>query len=143
MADQTTQLDVVSAERQIFSGEVAMVFAPALEGEVGIMPRHTAFITVLGPGEVRAVHPDGQEEAFYVSGGILEVQPHMVTVLSDTAFRAEDVDEAAAEAAKQHAEEALHDRTAQIDYARARAELAEAVAQLRTLERMRRRTGRS
>lgn len=139
----TTQLDVVSAEREIFSGEVEMVFAPALEGEVGIMPNHTAFITTLAPGEVRAVMPDGAEESFYVSGGILEVQPHLVTVLSDTAQRAQDVDEAAAVAAKERAEEALHDRQGQIDYAKARAELAEAVAQLRALERLRRRAGRA
>ena len=139
----TTQLDVVSAEREIFSGEVEMIFAPAIEGEVGIMPRHSAFITTLGPGEVRAVLPGGEEEAFYVSGGILEVQPHVVTVLSDTAFRAEDVDEAAAAAAKESAEHALHDRQGRIDYAKARAELAEAVAQLRTLERLRRRSGRA
>lgn len=139
----TTQLDVVSAEREIFSGEVEMVFAPAAEGEVGVMPRHSAFITTLAPGEVRAVRPGGEEEAFYVSGGILEVQPHVVTVLSDTAFRAEDVDEAAAAAAKESAEQALHDRQGRIDYAKARAELAEAVAQLRTLERLRRRSGRA
>ena len=139
-----TRLDVVSAEREIFSGEVEMVFAPAVEGEVGIMPGHSALITMLAPGEVRAVLPEGGgEESFYISGGILEVQPHLVTVLSDTALRAEDVDEAAAIAAREKAEHALHDRQAQIDYATARAELAEAVAQLRTLERLRRRTGRT
>ena len=107
------------------------------------MPRHSALITTLAPGEVRAVRPGGEEESFYVSGGILEVQPHVVTVLSDTALRAEDVDEAAAVAAKELAEQALHDRQAQIDYATARAELAEAVAQLQTLERLRRRSGRA
>ena len=139
----TTRLDVVSAEREIFSGEVEMVSAPAVEGEVGIMPGHSALITTLAPGEVRAVMPGGEEESFYVSGGILEVQPRLVTVLTDTALRAEDVDEAAAAAAKEHAEQALHDRQAQVDYARARAELAEAVAQLRTLERLRRRSGRA
>ncbi len=135
----TTHLDIVSAEREIFSGPVEMVFAPAVEGEVGILPRHSAYITRLEPGEVRAVHPGGREEAFFVSGGILEVQPHVVTVLSDTALRAEDVDEAAALEAKERAERALHDRTAQIDYATARAELAEAMAQLRAIERLRRR----
>ena len=143
MAVTTTRLDVVSAEREIFSGEVEMVSAPAVEGEVGILPGHSAFITTLAPGEVRAVLPDGQDESFYVSGGILEVQPHVVTVLTDTALRAEDVDEAAATAAMEQAEHALHDRQAQIDYATARAELAQAVAQLRTLERMRRRSGRA
>lgn len=139
----TTQLDVVSAEREIFSGQVEMVFAPAVEGEVGIMPGHSALVTTLAPGEVRAVMPGGDEESFYVSGGILEVQPRLVTVLTDTALRAEDVDEAAAVAAKEQAEQALHDRQTQIDYASARAELAQAVAQLRTLERMRRRSGRA
>ena len=139
----STHLDIVSAEREIFSGPVAVVFAPAVEGEVGIYPRHTAMITMLRPGEVRAVHPDGQEEAFYVSGGILEVQPHVVTVLSDTALRAEDVDEAAALAAKEKAEHSLADRQANIDFASARAELAEAMAQLQAIARIRRRTGRS
>lgn len=139
----TTQLEIVSAEREIFSGPVEVVFAPAIEGEVGIHPGHTALITTLSPGEVRAVHAGGQEEAFYVSGGILEVQPHVVTVLSDTALRAEDVDEAAAMAAKEQAEQALNDRQGSIDYATARAELAEAMAQLQAIQRIRRRTGRS
>ena len=138
----TTHLDIVSAEREIFSGPVEMVFAPAVEGEVGILPRHTPLITTLKPGEVRAVHPGGEEEAFYVSGGILEIQPHVVTVLSDTALRAEDVDEAAALEAKERAEHALADRQAEIDFATARAELAEAMAQLQAIARIRRRTGR-
>ena len=137
----TMHLDVVSAEHEIFSGLVEMVFAPAIGGEVGIMPRHAPFITTLNPGEVRVVHQGGESEAFYVSGGILEVQPHVVTVLSDTAVRAEDVDEAAAIAAQEKAEQALRDRQADIDYAAARAELAEAVAQLRTLQRLRQRRG--
>ncbi|MCH9670808.1 MAG: F0F1 ATP synthase subunit epsilon [Gammaproteobacteria bacterium] len=139
----TTRLDIVSAEREIFSGPVEMVYAPAREGDVGITPRHTAMITTLKPGEVRAVHEGGEEESFYVSGGILEVQPHVVTVLSDTASRAEDVDEAAALAAKEQAEHALQDRKADIDYAAARAQLAEAAAQLQAIQRLRRRTGRS
>jgi len=138
----TTHLDIVSAERAVFSGPVEAVFAPAMEGEVGIYPRHTALITMLRPGEVRAIHDGGEEETFYVSGGILEVQPHVVTVLSDTALRAEDVDEAAAVAAKEHAERALSDRQGGMDFAAARAELAEAVAQLQALQRLRRRTGR-
>lgn len=139
----TTHLDIVSAEREIFSGAVEVVFAPALEGEVGIFPRHTAMITTLRPGEVRVVHEGGEEEAFFVSGGILEVQPHVVTVLSDTALRAEDVDEAAALAAKEKAEQTLTDRQTDIDFASARAELAEAMAQLQAIQRLRRRTGRS
>ena len=98
---KTIQVDIVSAEREIFSGEVEMVFAPALLGEVGIAPGHTPLVTQLAPGEVRVKLADGGEEAFYVSGGLLEVQPKVVTVLSDTAVRAEDLDEAAAVAAKQ------------------------------------------
>ena len=135
-----TQLDIVSAEREIFSGPVEMVYAPASEGEVGITPRHTALITTLKPGEVRAIHEGGREESFYVSGGIIEIQPHVITVLSDTALRAEDVDEAAALAAKEQAEQALQDHQADIDYATARAQLAEAAAQLQAIQRIRKGT---
>ena len=137
----TIDVDIVSSESAIFSGQALMVFAPASMGEVGITPRHSPLITTLRPGEVRVQLPEGGEEVFYVSGGILEVQPHVVTVLSDTALRAIDVDEAAALAAKERAEQALQDRQSQIDYARAQAELAQAVAQLRTLERLRHRRG--
>lgn len=137
----TIHVDIVSSESAIFSGQALMVFAPASMGEVGITPRHSPLITTLRPGEVRVQATEGEEEVFYVSGGILEVQPHVVTVLSDTALRARDVDEAAALAAKERAEQALQDRQSQIDYARAQAELAQAVAQLRTLERLRRRRG--
>ena len=136
----TTRLDIVSAEREIFSGPVEMVYAPASEGEVGITPRHTALITTLKPGEVRAIHEGGREESFYVSGGIIEIQPHVITVLSDTALRAEDVDEAAALAAKEQAEQALQDHQADIDYATARAQLAEAAAQLQAIQRIRKGT---
>jgi len=139
----TIHVDIVSAEREIFSGEAEMVFAPAIMGEVGIAPGHTPLVTRLGPGEIRVKHPDGVEEAFYVSGGMLEVQPKMVTVLSDTAVRAEDLDEAAVLKAKEEAERAFHDREAKIDYASARAALAETVAQLQTIQRLRKRTGRS
>lgn len=137
----TIDVDIVSSESAIFSGQALMVFAPALMGEVGIAPRHSPLITTLQPGEVRVQLPEGGEEVFYVSGGILEVQPHVVTVLSDTALRAIDVDEAAALAAKERAEQAMQDQQSQMDYARAQAELAQAVAQLRTLERLRRRRG--
>lgn len=137
----TIDVDIVSSESAIFSGQALMVFAPASMGEVGITPRHSPLITTLQPGEVRVQLPEGGEEVFYVSGGILEVQPHVVTVLSDTALRAIDVDEAAALAAKERAEQAMQDRQSQIDYARAQAELAQAVAQLRTLDRLRRRRG--
>ena len=133
----TLHLDIVSAESEIFSGRVEMVFAPAVMGEVGITPRHTPLITRLKPGEVRAKMPDGEEQAFYVSGGILEVQPHVVTVLSDTALRAQDVDEAAALAVKELAEKSLSDKKSDIDYARAKAELAQAAAQLQTIRRLR------
>jgi len=131
------QVDIVSAESEIFSGEASMVFAPAVQGEVGIAPRHAPLITHLRPGEVVVRPPEGEEQAFYVSGGILEVQPHMVTVLSDTALRARDLDEAAALQAKEQAEAALRDRTADIDYAKAKAELAQAAAQLQAIQRLR------
>ncbi|MDQ4147377.1 MAG: F0F1 ATP synthase subunit epsilon [Pseudomonadota bacterium] len=135
----TMRVDIVSAEEEIFSGEAEMVVAPAEMGEVGIMPRHTPLITRLRPGEVR-LQTSGQEDQFYfVSGGILEVQPHVVTVLSDTALRAKDLDEAQAHEAKQRAEEMLADKQADIDFAKVQAELAEAVAQLRMLERLRKR----
>ena len=133
----TIHVDIVSAEGEIFSGEATMVFAPAEMGEVGIAPRHAPLLTGLKPGEVRVEVPDGEMQYFYVSGGALEVQPHRVTVLADTAARARDIDEAAALEAKQRAEEALKDREAKIDVARAQAELAEAMAQLRAIERLR------
>jgi F-type H+-transporting ATPase subunit epsilon len=135
----TMQVEIVSAEEEIFSGEAEMVIAPAEMGEVGIMPRHTPLITRLKPGEVK-LQTAGQEEQYYfVSGGILEVQPHVVTVLADTAIRARDLDEAQAQEAKQRAEQALKDKQSDIDYARAQARLAEAAAQLRMLENIRKR----
>lgn len=133
----TLHLDIVSAEAEIFSGQAEMVFVPASQGEVGILPRHTPLLTTLRPGEVRVKIPDAEEQVFYVSGGILEIQPHVVTILSDTALRAHDVDEAAALEAKQHAEQAMRDRKSDFDYAQAQAELAEAVAQLQTIQRLR------
>ena len=132
----TLHVDIVSAEKSIFSGTAEMVFAPAIMGEVGILPRHAPLLTRLKPGEVRVKLPGGEEEFFYVSGGILEIQPHVVTVLADTASRARDLDEAAAQEAKLRAEEALKDQKGEIDYARAHAELAEAVAQLNALKRL-------
>ncbi len=137
----TMHVDIVSAEAEIFSGTVTMVYAPAEMGEVGIAPRHTQLLTRLKPGEVRVQNQQGEEEAFYVSGGILEVQPHVVTVLSDTAIRAHDLDEAAALEAKKQAEEAMADKQSDMDYAKAQAELAEAVAQLRTIQKIRKKTG--
>jgi len=133
----TIHLDVVSAEREIFSGPAELVVAPAEYGDVGIAPRHSQMLARLRPGEVRFKTPEGEEQYVYVSGGMIEVQPHVVTVLADTALRAKDIDEAAALAAKERAEQALSDRKTDIDYARAQAELAEAVAQLRTLRHLR------
>lgn len=135
----TFHVDIVSAETEIFSGTAEAVFAPAAEGEVGIMPRHTPLLTQLKPGEVRVVKQGGGEEFYFVSGGMLEVQPHTVTVLADTAERARDVDEAAALEAKRRAEQALQDRTGEVEYARAQAELADAIARLRAVERVRER----
>lgn len=133
----TIHVDIVSAEGEIFSGEAAMVFAPAAMGEIGIAPRHAPLLTTLKPGEVRVQTPGGEEQFFYVSGGALEIQPHLVTVLADTALRAKDIDEAAAMQAKQRAEEALKDRGDQIEMAEAQIELARAVAQLKALEKLR------
>ena len=138
----TMHVGIVSAEAEIFSGTAEMVVAPAKMGEVGIFPRHTPLLTPLKPGEVRVILEGGEEQTFYVSGGILEVQPHVVTVLSDTAVRAADLDEAAALEAKRRAEEALKDRKSDIDYARAQAELAEAVAQLQAIQKLRKKQGR-
>ena len=133
----TIHVDIVSAEAEIFSGTANMVFAPAEMGEVGISPRHTPLLTRLKPGEVR-VQVEGQEEQyFYVSGGILEIQPHVVTVLADTALRAKDLDEAAALRVKERAERAIADKASDFDYAKAQAELAEASAQLHAIRRMR------
>ncbi|MDH5230397.1 MAG: F0F1 ATP synthase subunit epsilon [Gammaproteobacteria bacterium] len=138
----TFHVDIVSAEEEIFSGTAEMLFAPASMGEVGIMARHAPFMSPLKPGEVRIKLKNGEEQNVYVSGGLLEVQPHVVTVLADTAIRAKDLDEAAAIEAKERAEKALHDKQADIDYALAEAELAEAVAQLHAIQRMKKRAGR-
>ncbi|MEX2480021.1 MAG: F0F1 ATP synthase subunit epsilon [Gammaproteobacteria bacterium] len=138
----TVHVDIVSAESEIFSGLAEMIFAPAVLGEVGIAPGHAPLLTRLGPGEVRLKLGGNKEQAFYVSGGVLEVQPRVVTILSDTAERAEDLDEAAALKSKEAAERQLAEGHAKVDYARALAELAEAAAQLQTIQRMRRRSGR-
>ncbi|MDQ3773987.1 MAG: F0F1 ATP synthase subunit epsilon [Pseudomonadota bacterium] len=139
----TIHIDIVSAEASIYSGQAEMVFAPAEMGEVGIAAGHTSLLTRLKPGEVRLKLSSGEEEAFYVSGGILEVQPSMVTVLSDTAVRAHDIDEASALEARARAEQMLSDKSGQIDYAKALAEYAEAAAQLQAIQRLRRLAGRS
>jgi F-type H+-transporting ATPase subunit epsilon len=130
-------VDIVSAEGEIFSGSASMVFAPAVEGDVGIAPRHAPLLTKLRAGEVRVRDEQGQDANYFVSGGILEIQPFKVTVLADTALRAKDLDEAAALEAKRRAEDALSQRHSDIDYAHAQAELAEALAKLQMLERLR------
>ena len=133
----TIHVDIVSAEGEIFTGEAAMVFAPAVMGELGIAPRHAPLLTTLKPGEVRVQTPSGDEQSFYVSGGAMEVQPHLVTVLADTAIRAKDLDEAAALQAKQRAEEALRDRKDSISIAQAQSELARIAAQVKLIEKLR------
>jgi F-type H+-transporting ATPase subunit epsilon len=137
MADHTIHCDIVSAEGEIFSGEAKMVFVPATQGEIGIAPRHAPLLSLLKSGEVRVITPDGQEQFFFVGGGALEIQPRKVTVLADTALRAKDVDEAAALAAKQRAEEALSGKIDKIEQAEALAELARAAAQLKLLQKLR------
>ena len=131
------QLDIVSAEGEIFSGRARLVIVPASEGEIGITPRHAPLLTMLRPGEVRVQSADGQEQSFYVGGGALEVQPNRITVLADTAARAHDLDEAAALAAQQRAQDAIASRTDRISYAEAQAELARAVAQLKLIQKLR------
>ncbi len=136
-APTTIHVDIVSAEGEIFSGEAKMVFAPASMGEIGIAPRHAPLLSLLKAGEVRVQTSDGQELFFFVGGGAIEVQPRKVTVLADTAARAKDLDEAAALAAKQRAEEALRDNSDKLTQAEALAELARAAAQLKMIERLR------
>jgi F-type H+-transporting ATPase subunit epsilon len=137
----TIHVDIVSAEGEIFSGEATMVFAPASQGELGIAPRHAPLLSLLKPGEVRVQTPDGEQQFFFVGGGAIEIQPNKVTVLADTALRAKDIDEAAALAAKQRAEEALKNKAGHITEAEALAELARAAAQLKVLERLRKLRG--
>ena len=130
------RVDIVSAEGEIFSGEAAMVFAPGQLGEIGIAPRHAPLLTNLKPGEVRVQPPEGQEQFFYVTGGVLEVQPQRVTVLADSALRAEDLDETAALAARQRAVEALEGRHGEIDLEQAQRDLIEAEARYRAAEKL-------
>lgn len=132
----TINVDIVSAEGEIFSGEAGMVFAPARMGEVGIAPRHAPMLTALKPGEVRVQDAEGQEQSFYITGGMLEVQPTQVTVLADTALRGDQLDEAAALSAQHEAEEALKGAAQETDIARARAELEEARARYRAAQKL-------
>jgi F-type H+-transporting ATPase subunit epsilon len=134
----TIHVDVVSAEESIFSGLAELVIIPGETGELGIYPRHTPLLTRIKPGSVRLKLPDQVEETLiYVSGGMLEVQPNVVTILADTAIRGGDLDEARSQEAKRAAEEAMKNRAADIDYAAAQAELAEAIAQLAAIQKMR------
>ncbi|HET9113416.1 MAG TPA: F0F1 ATP synthase subunit epsilon [Burkholderiales bacterium] len=136
----TIHVDIVSAEASLFSGDAEFVIVPAEMGEVGIYPLHTQLLTKIKPGSVRIKKPDSQEEELiYVSGGMLEVQPHLVTILSDTAIRGQDLDEAQALEAKRRAEDAMRDRSSVMDYARAQAELAEAIAQIAAIHQLKKR----
>lgn len=135
---KTIHIDIVSAEGHLYTGQGQMIYAPAVMGEIGIAPRHTPMLTRLKPGNVRVELGNGQpQQSFYVSGGMLEVQPFLVTVLADTGIRAADLDEAAAEEAKRRAEDVLANQQADMDMAKAQSELAEAVAQLKVINQMR------
>ena len=136
------KVEIVSAEEEIYSGTAKMVFAPAAEGEIGVAPGHAPLLTLLEPGEVRVKVSNEEEASFYVSGGMIEVQPKLVTILSDTASRAEDLDEAAVQEARDAAQKLLEAGGASMDYAKARAQLAETAAQIRAIQRLRRRAGR-
>jgi F-type H+-transporting ATPase subunit epsilon len=137
----TLHVDIVSAEASLFSGTADFVSVPGEMGELGIYPRHTPLLTRIKPGTVRIKKADSaEEEVIYVSGGMLEIQPFVVTILSDTAIRGQDLDEAKALEAKRAAEDAMKDRSATMDYAKAQAELAEAVAQLAAIQKLRKRT---
>ena len=139
----TMHVDVVSAEEEIFSGPATMLFAPGAMGDLGIYPRHAPLLTRIKPGEVRIVTEQGDDElVLYVSGGMLEIQPEAVTILADTAQRASDIDEAAAMEAKDRAEKLLSDQKDEVDYAAASAELAEAMAQLQAVQRLKKKLGR-
>ncbi len=133
----TIHLDIVSAQASIYSGSVNEVYATASEGEVGLLHGHAQLLTTLKPGNVRAVLPNGEQEVFYISGGILEVQPEVITILADTAVRAEDLDEAEALEAKRRAEQAIKEKTSKIEYTKAISALAEAAAQLEAIRKLR------
>jgi F-type H+-transporting ATPase subunit epsilon len=134
-------VDIVSAEGEIFSGDAAMVFAPAQMGEIGIAPNHAPLLTGLKPGGVRVQTPEGEELFFYVSGGMIEIQPKAITILADAALRAKDIDEAAIEQARQRASDLLQNRESAKDIATAQAELAQAAAQLALLQKIKKSAG--
>jgi F-type H+-transporting ATPase subunit epsilon len=132
----TLRLDIASAEAEIYSGQVDMVFATGVLGDLGIAPGHAPLLTALKAGNIRAILTDKREEVFYISSGMLEVQPYVVTILADTVLRVRDIDEAAALAAKERAEKMLQDQTSEINIAKATSELAEAAAQIRAVQRL-------
>lgn len=138
----TIKCDIVSASEAIYTGTVSMLIAHGVQGDLGVLPGHAPLLTQLSPGPVRVVKEGGEEEVYYVSGGMLEVQPDIVTILADVAVRAHDMDEAAAEQARKHALEALQNQKSEMDTSAALAALAEAAAQLRTLQQMKNRAGR-
>ncbi|MFT6220745.1 MAG: F-type H+-transporting ATPase subunit epsilon [Candidatus Endobugula sp.] len=138
----TVHCDIVSAEKQIFSGLVELVVAAGTEGDLGIGYGHAPLLSGLQPGPIRVITQSGEEEVFYISGGYIEVQPHVVTVLADTALRAEDMDEASAQQAKEEAERNIANRNGEFDYSAAAVQLAEASAQLRTLQAIRKKMGK-
>jgi F-type H+-transporting ATPase subunit epsilon len=138
----TVHCDIVSAEKQIFSGLVELVVAAGTEGDLGIGYGHAPLLSGLQPGPIRVITQSGEEEVFYISGGYVEVQPNAVTVLADTALRAEDMDEAAAQQAKEEAERDIANRNGEFDYSAAAVQLAEASAQLRTLQAIRKKMGK-
>jgi F-type H+-transporting ATPase subunit epsilon len=139
MSTDTLRLDIVSAEKELFSGEVEMLLVAGEMGELGIMPGHSQLLTSLRPGTIRVMAPGQEEKVFYISGGMLEVQPYIVSILADTAQRASDLDEAAAISAKEHAEAALAGKITNIDIAKATTELAEAIAQIRAIQHLKKR----
>jgi F-type H+-transporting ATPase subunit epsilon len=140
-AANTVHVDIVSAEGEIFSGAASMVFAPGSQGELGIAPRHAPLLTLLKAGEVRVQTPDGQEQQFFVGGGALEIQPNKITVLADTALRAKDLDEAAALAAKQRAEDTLRNTTDKLEQAEAMKELLRVAEQMKMIAKLRKPRG--
>lgn len=138
----TVHCDIVSAEESLFSGLVEMIVATGSQGELGVNYGHAPLLTDLKPGPVRIIKQGGEEEVYYLSGGYIEVQPHVVSILADTALRADDLDEAAAQEAKKQAEQELHNQSGEFNYSRAASQLAEAAAQLRTIEELKRRAKR-
>ncbi|MGI9347405.1 MAG: F0F1 ATP synthase subunit epsilon [Gammaproteobacteria bacterium] len=138
----TIHVEVVSSEKSLYAGEAAMVVAPGEAGELGVLPNHAPLLTKIKPGVLKINLPDGEEEFLYVSGGILEIQPDKVTVLADVAERGGGLDESRAEDARRAAEERLRSGVEDMDYAAAQAELAQAVAQLQTIRKLRQKSGR-